>query len=66
MSVYMRAIYALNPLESASTRQTLMIPMLPATDVKIVRPFFVSKFLALSASDVKKLIRARGLFFVRF
>ena len=39
-----------------------MMPMLPATDVRIVRAFFVSRFLALSASDVKKFMRARGFF----
>ena len=37
----------MKPEESASTRQTEIMPMLPAMAVMSVRPFFVKRFLPL-------------------
>ena len=42
----------LKPEESASTRHTEIMPMLPAMAVTNVRPFLVSRFLPLNANAV--------------
>lgn len=41
-------------MESASTRQTLMMPMLPAMEVTAVRPFLVNRFLPERRKAVQK------------